>query len=102
MEPVKPERVLKQLESWQGQTVYVHLEVNPGAYWRNGEATLKRAHVKGSGHVRVYLEFEGDSLIHIDDLTHMELTSDMVICTGYDSNDRIARTVEVSVRPFKM
>ena len=100
MEPIEAQKVGKQLESWLNSEVFVHLEVNPGAYWRSGKGKLKRVHVKGDGPFRVFLEFEDAGLIHVDDLTHMQVDGDMVICTGYDHHDRIARTLEVSTRAF--
>lgn len=102
VELLKAGEVQQQLSSWIGKTVHVHLEVNPGAYWRNAAATLRNVHVKGTDHYRIYLEFDGNSIIHIDDLTHMQIEPTMVICTGYDSSDRIARTLEVSTNPFRM
>lgn len=103
MSPLEPGKVLSALQKWIGQAVFVHLEVNPGAYWRNGSAVLEAIHVKGDGPFRIFLEFDGkQGLIQVDDLTHMLVSPDAVICTGYDSQDRLARTVEVSPRPFDM
>lgn len=103
MEQLNPNVVEHQLQQWVNRLVYVHLEVNPGAYWRNGSAVLTSVHVKGSGHFRVFLEFDGGrGLIHVDDLTHMSVDEQMVICTGYDNQDRLARTIEVSLQPFPM
>lgn len=104
MERLQAQELQRRLNAWSGRTVYVHLEVNPGAYWRNGAATLTRAHVMGIGpSYRVYLEFaDGDSLIHTDDVTHMELTDDLLIAIGFDEHERLARTLEVSLRPLPM
>lgn len=99
---MKPEVVERQLQAFVGQTIFVHLEVNPGAYWRNGSGQLRAVHVNGDGSYRVFLELDTAGLIHVDDLTHMQVDAEMVICTGYDSHDRIARTVEVRTQPFPM
>ncbi len=103
MEAIRAEALLKQLEQLVSQQVYIHLEVNPGAYWRNGRARLTAVHVKGSGPYRIFLEMSDDSgLIQVDSLTHMQLGDGLVIATGYDDHQRIARTVEISTSPFSM
>lgn len=101
MQPMNREAAAAALHAWTGRDVFIHLEVNPGAYWRNGRARLARAHIKGDGPYRVYLELdEGQGLIHIDDVTHLQVEPELVIFTAYDDLDRIARTLEVSLRPF--
>jgi hypothetical protein len=103
MIPLEARQVLGHMESWIGQEVYLHLEVNRGAYWRNGHAKLDGVHVKGEGPYRLFLELNGTSgLIQVDDLTHMVLTDSLVICTGFDDQERIARTIEISLHPFPL
>jgi hypothetical protein len=41
-----------------------------------------------------------EAIIHVDDVTHMKMEEELVIVTGYDPNDRLARTLEISSRPF--
>lgn len=92
-----------RLREWTDRTVFIHLEVNPGAYWRNGKAVLKEGYVRGAGPYRVFLKLDGGtSLIQVDDLTHMEISGDTLILIGFDEQQRLARTVEVSLRPFSM
>ena len=38
----------------------------------------------------------------MDDVTHMRIADDLVICTGYDDLERLARTLEVGRKPFAM
>jgi len=105
LERIKADVVAQRLATWAGQQVYIHLEVNPGAYWRNGSAVLVRGYVKGEGPFRVYLELqgaEGGELIHIDDLTHMEVQDDLLIVIAFDDIERLSRTLEVSPTPFPM
>jgi Protein of unknown function (DUF1806) len=103
MNPFDVKCVRDALSRWLGQNVYVHLEVNPGAYWRNGYAELTGVHVKGDGPYRLFLEFsQSTGLIQVDDLTHMSITETQVICSGYDEQHRLARSVEVSCLPFSM
>lgn len=102
MEALQPDRVLAGFERWLGQTVHVHLEVNPGAYWRNGSGILTQAHVKGDGPFRVFLEFIEGGLIQVDDLTHMDIHDNIVLCIAFDNQDRLARLIEVSPSPFRL
>jgi hypothetical protein len=103
MERIVPDLLLKSLKKLIGQKVYIHFEVNPGGYFRNGNATLYDAHVKGEGNFRVYLELEKkESIIHVDQLTHMSITKEQIILMGYDEYDRLARTLEISNKPFSM
>ncbi|HSU79843.1 MAG TPA: DUF1806 family protein [Candidatus Angelobacter sp.] len=104
MEKLVPNLLLKNLQVWLGQLVYIHFEVNPGGYFRNGKALLNEVHVKGEGsNFRVYLELdEKDSIIHVDQLTHMSITEGQIILMGYDEHHRLARTLEISSEPFSM
>lgn len=96
-------RLAESLQQWRGERVYIHLEVNPGAYWRSGSAILDEAHVKGDGPCRVFLELDGrTSLIQIDQLTHMELSAELIIATAYDEHERLARTILISRAPFSL
>ncbi|WP_088105999.1 DUF1806 family protein [Halalkalibacter urbisdiaboli] len=101
MEEISRDLLLKKLQHWIGTNIYVHIEVNPGGYFRNGKASLHQVHVKGEQSIRVFLELdEQASIIHVDHLTHMRLADDLVIVTAYDEHGRLARTLEVSSRPF--
>jgi hypothetical protein len=103
MEQIVSNLLYQNLQKWKGQQVYIHLEVNPGGYFRNGNALLYDAHVKGEGSYRVYLELdEKQSIIHVDHLTHMKITERQIILMGYDEHHRLARTLEVSSKPFSM
>ena len=101
MVPLDARTVADALGALQGRRVYIHLEVNPGAYWRNGGGRLEAAHVRGDGPYRLFLRVD-DGLIQIDALTHMALSDGIVICTGYDDVQRLARTVQVSLEPFAL
>jgi len=49
------------------------------------------------------LEFDNDhAIIQLDNLTHMSISEDLVIVTGYDEFDRLARTVEIGLTPFQV
>ena len=101
MAPFDARVVAAALGALQGGRVYIHLEVNPGAYWRNGGGRLDAAHVRGDGPYRLFLRIDG-GLLQIDALTHMAVADGMVVCTGYDDLQRLARTVEVGLEPFAL
>lgn len=100
---IDAKRLAESLQEWRGQRVFIHLEVNPGAYWRGGGAVLDAAHVRGNGPYRVFLELDGRTgLIQMDELTHMDVSDGLVIATAYDEHERIARTIEISRAPFPL
>ena len=101
MQPFQPDEVSKQLTQWLHRQIYIHLEVNPGAYWRNGTGVLHAVYVKGEGPWRIFLQLDDAAgLIQIDDLTHMSLQAHVVVCIGFDDRQRLARTIEISRTPF--
>jgi hypothetical protein len=103
MKPISSDLLVSTLQQWVGEIIYIHIEINPGGYFRNGKATLERVHVKGNNSYRIYLELERqEAIIHVDDLTHMSLEEDLVIVTGYDDHQRLARTLEISLKPFEL
>jgi len=103
MKPITSDLLFTKLQQWVGEKIYIHIEINPGGYFRNGKATLERVHVKGNSSYRIYLELDQqDAIIHVDDLTHMSLDDDLVIVTGYDDHQRLARTLEIGVKPFEI
>jgi hypothetical protein len=106
MEPIQPDAVLRHANLLLERDVYLHFEVNPGGYWRNGKSVLKAIHVKGEGPYRAFLRLMSEisggepGLIQVNDVTHMELGDEYLILTGYDDKGRIAQTIEVSLSPF--
>jgi hypothetical protein len=101
MERLIPKVVLDAFEHWANRHVYVHLETNPVSYWRNGRILLTTAHVKGQGPYRLFLEFDHKAgLIQVGELTHMKLQQGRIALVGYDKQQRIAQTIEVSETPL--
>lgn len=106
MEPLQPDVVRRHATLLMEKEAYLHFEVNPGGYWRNGKTVLKAVHVKGDGPYRAFFQFVSHSsgndpgLIQVNDLTHMELGDESLVLTGYDDKGRIAQTIEVSLSPF--
>jgi len=103
MKEIVSDFLLINLQKLIGQKVYIHFEINPGGYFRNGTALLSDVHVKGEKSYRVYLELDAkQSIIHVDNLTHMKVTDEQIILMGYDEYDRLARSLEISCNPFSM
>ncbi|KKI94057.1 hypothetical protein WQ54_00490 [Bacillus sp. SA1-12] len=101
--PINSEALLEKLRQWIGRKIYLHHEVNPGGYFRNGKATLFDVHVKGDQIYRVYLELDQQqSIIQVDGLTHMMLSEELVVISSFDHVDRLARTLEISTSPFSI
>jgi hypothetical protein len=101
MVPINSQSLLDKLQQWLGINIYLHIEINPGGYYRNGKATLSNVHVKGDRSFRVFLEMDQQqSIIQVDDLTHMSISEELVVISGYDHVDRLARTLEISSNPF--
>ncbi len=101
MVPISPNLLVNKVQQWKGKDVYIHIEINPGGYFRNGKASLDEVYVKGNNTYRIYLELDQkQSIIHVDDLTHMSIEDDLVIITAYDDFQRLARTLEISLKPF--
>lgn len=103
MEKFRVDQVNKRLAQWANKQVFLHLEVNPGAYWRGGTGVLQASHVKGEGPYRLYVELDnGTGPIQVDNLTHMELTDTLLVVLGLDESERLARTLELSLQPLLM
>ena len=103
MVPIISQSLLDKLKQWIGTNIYIHFEINPGGYYRNGKAILTDVHVKGDHSFRVFLELDQQqSIIQMDDVTHMLISDELVVISGYDHVDRLARTIEVSSQPFSL
>lgn len=101
MERIDEKRVQAAIQPLVGGTVYIHFEVNPSGYWRNGSATLDAFHLKGDGPYRVFLAMnDGAGLIQLNALTHMTVEDNTLILAGYDDKDRISELIEVRATPF--
>lgn len=101
MELLQKEVVLEALQQFIGKHAYMHVEVNPGAYLRNSKVQISSVYVLGDNPYRIFLQFDGgQALLQMDNVTHMLVTQDIVIATGYDEYGRLARTIEISLTPF--
>ncbi|MFB5190303.1 DUF1806 family protein [Alicyclobacillus fastidiosus] len=91
------------LAQYVGQTVYLHMEVNPQGYIRNVPVLLKLAHIHGDGAYRVYLEWEQpNGIVQLNDVTDFYEENGVFIFTAYDNQSRIAHSLEVSPKALSM
>lgn len=96
-------KVVAHLDPMCGNLVFLHMEVNPGAYIRNAAVKLERYHVRGDGVYRVYLEFaDRQGILHMDDVTEARVEEGRVLFVGYDERERLARTLVISLQPLSM
>ncbi|WP_067718909.1 DUF1806 family protein [Ferroacidibacillus organovorans] len=96
-------KIAAHLDPMCGTPVFLHMEVNPGAYIRNAMVTLERYHVRGQGVYRIYLQFaDQQGILHMDDVTEARVEDGRVLFVGYDEMERIARTLVISSQPLSM
>lgn len=98
---------LEQTQAWFakvcGLRIYLHMEVNPEAYIRNAYVNLVSAHIIGDGPYRIHLQWtEPQGIMTINDISEMYDDGGILVCTGYDSQTRIAQTLSVSLQPLSM
>ncbi|KRW92574.1 hypothetical protein SD51_03675 [Alicyclobacillus tengchongensis] len=103
MTPLGIEEARNRLLSMVGETVYVHLEVNPEAYIRNVPCKLKDVAVMGDHAYRVHLVLtDPDGLLSISGVTDFVDDGDAIVITGFDTQSRIRQTLTVSRRLLAM
>lgn len=90
------------LDQFAGQVVYVHAEQIPGGFLRNMRVSVQQAYLRGGGSCRVALRCEDDAWVRMEDLTHWEVDTEgrLIFCAFGDEQQRLARTLEISSRPF--
>jgi len=90
------------LDRFAGQAVYVHAELIPGGFLRNMRVQVDQAYLRGGDACRVALRCSGDAWVRMEDLTHWEIDAEgrLIFCAFGDEQQRLSRTLEVSLRPF--
>ena len=116
MGPIDAGAVQSALESLAGQTLYLHLETTNGAYAahrqesqmavcayiRNGAIQYARGTIAGDGPYRVGLKMDG-GWVYAEGLTDYEIDGEgRLLLAGHDSDGRLAVSLELSRRPFRM
>ena len=100
---IDKDRLEAALKLFEDHKVYFHLEVNPGAYYRNAVGHVDTIYVRGEGPFRLFISMkEPEGLIQIDQVTHCEIDPERVFVIGYDDQQRLARMVAISFQPFSM
>ena len=97
-----PAAVRAALARFAGQGVYVHAECIPGGFVRNARFEVAAAELRGEGRYRVALRCQEGAWVRLEDLTHWELDPQgrlMLLAFG-DAEQRLSRTLELSLQPF--
>jgi Protein of unknown function (DUF1806) len=115
MEPVIPEKVQKEIDSFANQKVYVHLETTNGAYAshrdksffsagafiRNAQIQYEHGKITGNGPYRVGLKME-NGWVYAEGITHFEIDENgRLLLSGHDFNGRLAAALQISLTPFE-
>lgn len=97
-----PAAVEQALAGFADQTVYVHAECIPGGFVRNARLEVISAQLRGDGRYRVALRGRGDAWVRVEDLTHWEIDTQgrLLLLAFGDAEQRLSRTLELSLQPF--
>ncbi len=97
-----PTDVQAALDRFSGQAAYIHAELIPGGFLRNMRVHIREAYLRGGDRCRVALRCADDAWVRMEDLTHWEIDREdrLIFCAFGDEQQRLARTLEVSLRPF--
>ncbi|MNI47708.1 hypothetical protein D3C73_1022400 [compost metagenome] len=101
MQPIHLEQLRPVLQSFEGKEVYVHTEVNPGAFLRNIRVEVERAYISGEGTYRLALRLRGNGWIRTEQITHFNIDAGgRVFAAGYDEHYRITTLLQIGLLPF--
>lgn len=101
MQPIDKNIVEKALQTYQGQTVFIHTEVNPGCFIRNAAVQMEQAYIAGNHPYRVALRIDHGGWIRVEGLTDFEIDSqNRLLLAGHDDRGRIISNLELSLTPF--
>lgn len=114
MEPVKIERVQKELDRLANRDVYVHLETTngayanhndesffaSGAYIRNAKIQYEHGKITGPNPFRVGLRMN-IGWVYAEGITHFEVDEEgRLLLAGHDFQGKLAVALEISKTPF--
>lgn len=115
MEMIVMDKVQQLIDSFAGETVYIHLETtngayashfdesffSAGAYIRNAQVSYEHGKIAGDGPYRVGLKL-GIGWIYAEGLTHFELDSESrLLLAGHGYDGKLAVALEISRTPFE-
>jgi len=101
MMPLERHEIMDWLERFRGTTVYLHVEVTPGAFVRNAKTDIAAVHAAGDGPFRVALELPDRGWIRVEGLTHGLLDEQgRLLLAGHDELGRLTTALQLSREPF--
>jgi Protein of unknown function (DUF1806) len=115
MEPVIPEKVQNEIDSFANKKVYLHLETTNGAYAshynqsffsagafiRNAQIQYEHGKITGKGPYRVGLKMEY-GWVYAEGITHFEVDENgRLLLAGHDYNGKLAVALQISLTPFE-
>ncbi|MDE3840382.1 DUF1806 domain-containing protein [Bacillus methanolicus] len=115
MEPVIPEKVQNEIDSFANKKVYLHLETTNGAYAshynqsffsagafiRNAQIQYEHGKITGNGPYRVGLKMEF-GWVYAEGITHFEIDENgRLLLAGHDFNGKLAVALQISLTPFE-
>ena len=114
MDPVIPEKVQAEIDSFANQDVYLHLETtngayaahkdqsffNSGAYIRNALIQYELGKVTGIGPYRIGLKLN-IGWVYAEGITHFEVDDQgRLLLAGHDYQGKLAVALQISKTPF--
>lgn len=117
MRPIVLEEVQNAVNTYVGQTTYLHLETTNGAYAaesaesrsmavcayvRNAAVRFSRATIAGTGPYRAGLQMD-EGWVYAEGLTDYEIdTEGRLLLAGHDAEGRLAVALQLSATPFPL
>lgn len=101
MQPIIASELESNLRQYEGHTVYLHVEVTPGAFVRNMKTLILKSYAAGTGPFRVALKLPDHGWVRVEGLTHGLMDEkERLILAGHDDNGRLTAALEISREPF--
>ncbi|MDB5084112.1 MAG: hypothetical protein JWN30_998 [Bacilli bacterium] len=116
MKTIDKQKVQDLIQTFINQDIFMHLETTNGAYAahrsestmavcafiRNGNVRFHNGSIAGDGPYRVGLQME-QGWIYAEGLTDWELDDEgRLLLAGHDEDGRLAVSLELSLKPFRM
>ncbi|MBD2869966.1 DUF1806 family protein [Paenibacillus arenilitoris] len=101
MRPIRLEEITALLSPYEGRSPFMHIEVTPGAFVRNVQATVVQAYVRGAGPFRVALRLADDGWTRVEGLTHLTVDEEgRLLMAGHDDKGRLTCALQLSLERF--
>ncbi|MEF3304616.1 DUF1806 family protein [Paenibacillus sp. GYB003] len=114
MKPIDPKHVQHLLDQWNGETLYLQMEMTTGAYAahndsskftastfvKNGTVRYGRGSIAGAGPYRVGLKTE-TGWVYSEGLTHYDSDgADLLLLAGYDAEGKLVVGLQLGRNPL--